>query len=179
MTTDAYIDQLAQWWEDAEKAMLAHPGDIIIEDRRDREGGYEIWPAVEEESLGKRSRILSRAPKPKPAWHDAVAVLAHQRLFGEETVPEVYVRTDEDFWESITYYAKTEELLDPVPLIEARVTDEAVLRGLEVLDSAGWLSTGTMHPESELEEADAADARRVVAGVIRDALGLDPDKENA
>lgn len=126
MTTN-HIDQLTEWWEGAEKG-TPREGDTYIA-RFPSGDGYETG-VVDSDGLPPgmlpNTRILARAPKPKPAWHDAVAVIAHRRGDYGLTPREVYVRTPgrANDWESPTHYANCDDLVDPVPLIEARVTDE-------------------------------------------------------
>lgn len=126
MTTN-HIDQLAEWWENAEKDATINKGDLVIEDRRDREGGFDIWPVHDATHPLARSdrRILSRAPKPKPAWHDAIAVIANA---DGDTCVWVRAIEDDGIWfdgegeASVT----TDDLRDVTPLIEAKVTVAAV-----------------------------------------------------
>ena len=125
-----HIDQLKEWWENAEDAP-ANPGDRIIERHvceRDEDTYYTI--GVHREGMrgliGKSgTRILSRAPK--PAWHDAVAVIAHTD-FCERQVWER--APDGTYSGSAGDVADDYELRDVTPLIEAKVTDEMVQRGL-------------------------------------------------
>ena len=118
-----HIDQLKEWWENAEKAMRARPGDTIIEDRRDREGGFDIRPVVVEEIIGKRTRILARAPK--PAWHDAVAVTATATDELGDEITAVWVREGDELWRSDEGgMVLRDDLRDVTPLFEAKVTDE-------------------------------------------------------
>src|SRR5699024_5654188 len=79
------------------------------------------------------ARILARAPKPKPAWHDAVAVIAEtgdddtRRAF----VPQYNAETGDErlgTWADWQDGYDASELIDPVPLIEAKVADEMVER---------------------------------------------------
>lgn len=126
-----HIDQLAQWWENAEDAD-ASPGDHIIERHvcdRDEDTYYTVGVHREGMSglIGKSgTRILRRAPRPKPAWHDAVAVIAHtrrddrRRIFGSRPAPCGIV------WVSNGFQHDSDVLIDPVPLIEAKVTAEMV-----------------------------------------------------
>ena len=136
MTTN-HIDQLAQWYADAEqvtKTNLPRKGDTLIYPRRT--SGYIIesdgggWAPEFVHSAGETVRILARAPKPKPAWHDAVAVIAEtgdddtRRAF----VPQYNAETGDErlgTWADWQDGYDASELIDPVPLIEAKVTDEA------------------------------------------------------
>ena len=132
MTTN-HIDQLAQWYADAEqitKTNLPNKGDTLIYPRRT--SGYIIeadgggWIPELVHSTGETVRILARAPKPKPTWHDAPAVTAKGREDWDHV--EAFSRNDDydpPRWidnQGITYTA--EQLSDVTPLIEAKVTDE-------------------------------------------------------
>ena len=135
MTTN-HVDQLAQWYAEAEqitKTNLPCAGDALIFPYN--AGGYAV--EAEEDGWtpddvvpGESVRILARAPKPKPAWHDAVAVMA-----GCSNAPEghrePFIRSEatRDVWAGEAGHARTEDLRDVNPLIEAKVTDEMVERG--------------------------------------------------
>lgn len=64
-------------------------------------------------------------PKPKPAWRDAVAVMARCSN-APEGHREPFIRSDatRDVWAGEAGRARTEDLRDVTPLIEAKVTDE-------------------------------------------------------
>src|SRR5699024_324775 len=130
----AHIDTLKEWWENAE---VGDPkdGDVIIEWAGD---GHAVRTFLEDERddlyAACTYRILARAPKPKPAWHDAPAVIAWTDL------------AERQVWErdgSGTYYgtggdvADDYEFHDVTPLIEAKVTDEMVDRIREHKDFTG------------------------------------------
>ena len=126
----AHIDTLKEWWENAE---VGDPkdGDVIIEWAGD---GHAVRTFLEDERDNLYAactyRILSRAPKPRPAWHDAPAVTAKGREDWDHV--EAFSRNDDygpPRWidnQGITYTA--EQLSDVTPLIEAKVTDEMVKR---------------------------------------------------
>ena len=127
-----HIDQLAQWYESAEqitKTNLPRPGDTLILPYN--AGGYGIevegvgWTPYDV-APGESVRILSRAPKPKPAWHDAVAVIA---TFRDERGMVSGVWKPEGkpgYWEGPEGDVVHEDSLEAVtPLIEAKVTGEA------------------------------------------------------
>lgn len=67
-----HIDQLAQWWEDAEQGVAREGDTVIWRNQRHRSGtyAYEVGSQDrdEEEALPDDLRILERAPKPQPAW---------------------------------------------------------------------------------------------------------------
>ena len=139
MTTN-HIDQLAQWWDEAEQitnANLPCAGDALIFPYN--AGGYAV--EVEEDGWtpddvvpGEPVRILTRAPKPKPAWHDAVAVMARCSN-APEGHREPFIRSEatRDVWAGEAGHARTEDLRDVTPLIEAKVTDEMIDRILDVI----------------------------------------------
>lgn len=123
-----YIDQLKEWWENADQVAPMR-GDLIIEDVTDEYGPdyrIRIWPGDMKEKL---SYVRVLEPKPKPAWHDAKAVIASTDYYERQ----VWERdtTHENRWygtvgdEAVTV---TEDLRDVTPLIEAKVTDEMVTR---------------------------------------------------
>lgn len=132
MTTDR-MAELAEWWENAEESDVFYPGDTWIRRRKARTGGwvYDVGRVTAERRYYD-CRILARAPKPKPAWHDAVAVVARKEGDYGPTRREVFTRCNSDGWESMNYCAHTAELIDPVPLMEVKVTDEMVERGRNI-----------------------------------------------
>ena len=144
MTTN-HIDQIAQWYADAEqitKTNLPRAGDTMIFPYN--AGGYGIevggvgWTPGDVVP-GEPIRILSRAPKPKPAWHDAVAVIATSTVGDQDgggPVGRVFERVEhlggrEVVWAHGDIEYETGELCDVTPLIEARVTDEMVKRAID------------------------------------------------
>ena len=132
MTTN-HIDQLTEWWESAEvptSATLPKDGDQII--IRYNSEWYEIATAdgdADAHELSSYTRILARASKPKPAWHDAVAVIAHTARFSERR-PFALTHTADVLDPYNTEWITRDDLIDPIPLIEAKVTDEMVLAAL-------------------------------------------------
>lgn len=167
MTTN-HIDQLAQWWDEAEipnANTLPRDGDRII--IRYNSEWYEIATAdgdADESDVCSNTRILSRAPKPNPAWHDAVAVIAGTRDFG---YPRVFVKDDDGFWNDALagrgYFP--DELLDVTPLIEQKVTDEMVKRAIDKAEALGYI-------ERVFGEIDGID-HNAMAEIVTAALGLE------
>ena len=153
MTTN-HIDQLAQWWESAEKG-VAQKGDTVIE--RVADGHYNVFTAFESDTEEyDEFRILARAPKTKPAWHGAVAVMA--RLNGAG-IRHALIRDGRDRW--ITMYGGVYmalELSDVTPLIKAKVTDEMVDRAAQSLEDAGW---------------DTSDGNAALTDALTAALGME------
>ena len=138
MTTN-HIDQLAEWWENAEKG-TPREGDTYIARFPGRDG-YETG-VVDSDGLPTGmlpdTRILARAPKPKPAWHDAVAVMARCSNAPEDH-REPFIRSEAtpDVWIGEGGCGYTDDLRDVTPLIEAKVTDEMVDRVREYKDFTG------------------------------------------
>lgn len=134
MTTN-HIDQLAQWYAKAEQitsANLPCAGDTLIfpynADGYAVEAEEDGW-TPDDVVPGESVRILARAPKPKPAWHDAVAVMARCSN-APEGHREPFIRSEatRDVWAGEAGHARTEDLRDVTPLIEAKVTDEMAER---------------------------------------------------
>ena len=117
MTTN-HIDQLAQWWDEAEEGVI-EKGDTVI-NRSD--GETTVYVATERARRHHtNARILARAPKPKPAWHDAVAVMADTPGRPER---RVFIRdVEQGWWSDADSSYETDELAHVTPLIEAKVTD--------------------------------------------------------
>ena len=153
MTTN-HIDQLAQWWDEAEQITntnLPCAGDALIFPYN--AGGYAV--EAEEDDWtpddvvpGEPVRILSRAPK--PAWHNAVATIAH---IGGNELPRVLVaRIDGAFVDGMTGHAyAADRLRDVTPLIEAKVTDEMILAALNASTGLDML-TVTSFKRDEIED---------------------------
>ena len=132
MTTN-HIDQLAEWWENAEEGVV-QPGDTVIGLTDADNDAYEVFVAQSGESEEYDFyRILARAPK--PAWHDAVAVMAVTPGRPER---RVFIRDDEPgWWGDADSSYETDELAHVTPLIEAKVTDEMVERGARASTPTG------------------------------------------
>ena len=134
---NTHIDTLAQWYADAERitvTSLPRVGDTLIFPYN--ADGYAIdaegddWTPADI-MPGESARILHRAPKPKPAWHDAAAVVAVTPGRPER---RVFIRYDEPgWWGDVDSSYETDELAHVTPLIEAKVTDEMIDRILDVI----------------------------------------------
>ena len=134
---NTHIDQLAQWYASAEqitKTNLPRIGDALVFPYSAE--GYAI--EVEEDGWtpddlvpGEPVRILARAPKPKPAWHDADFIVARYEY---DDHWQGYLRHGGDLWiDSEGRKYTTGVLRDVTPLIEAKVTDEMIDRILDVI----------------------------------------------
>lgn len=127
------IDQLKEWWDNAEVPTahtLPREGDRII--FRYNSEWYEVAAAAddaEECDLFAGMRILTRSPRPE--WHDSVAVMARSAN-APEGHREPFIRSEAspDVWIGEGGYGYSGDLRDVTPLVEAKVTDEMVLRAL-------------------------------------------------
>ena len=129
MTTN-HIDTLKEWWSEAEEGVI-EKGDTVINWFG---GETTVYVAAERaRRQNPHTRILARATKPKPAWHDAVAVIAHT---DDGHIRQVWERDgDTGYWCGTEgYLVRTEKLRDVTPLIEAKVTDEMVARAMKFWD---------------------------------------------
>ena len=156
MTTN-HIDTLDKWWENAEEG-AARKGDTIIV-RYDGDGEYGI--RISDADLISHVndiRILRRAPKPKPAWHDAVAVIASTDRNG----PQVWQRCGGHWDGTAGDEATAEDLRDVTPLIEAKVTDAARDRVWDELVHHGLIDPQKHRP-----------SQGWTADVVHVALGLE------
>lgn len=127
--TTGRMAELAEWWKTAERGS-ARKGDVVIEKVSDEQ--YNTFIAFEDDDQEyDEFRILERAPQPKPAWCDAVAVWASSRNQYVET-RTVWKRKQRGWISTEGDVSAEDELIDPIPLIEARVTDEMVERGRNI-----------------------------------------------
>ena len=144
---NTHIDTLAEWFDSAEDGDV-HEGDTFIR-HLPSVGRFVVGVADEYLGAHPHRRILSRAPKPKPTWHDAPAVTAKGREDWDHV--EAFSRNDDydpPRWidnQGITYTA--EQLSDVTPLIEAKVTDETART---VLDRYYETETGHDWPEDTI-----------------------------
>lgn len=147
-----HVETLKEWWENADQVAPMR-GDLVIENVSDEDGPeYRIrkWPGDRKEKL---SYVRVLEPRPKPAWHDAVAVIAHT-YYGERRVWE---RDSLGWYSTGGDVANTEDLRDVTPLIEAKVTDEAMQRVFNALDpSVNWRLSMTKEDEKYVRHIVAA-----------------------
>ena len=166
-----HIDQLAQWWEKAETG-TPNPRDLLIvnlgADEYLIEHAGDYWGEGEEY---EDTRILARAPKPKPAWHDAPAVIATYRD-ERGIVSGAWVREGKPgYWEGPEGdVVASEALEDVVPLIEAKVTDEMVERATRAV--INWEYRPRLDTTITLDLGDKG-SRALVNNVLTAALGLE------
>ena len=129
-----HIDQLTEWWENAEEG-TPRDGDRLIINEGDGNYAFERATPGAHEEVGS-IRIMSRAPKPKPAWHDAVAVMAWCSNAPEgHRGPFIRSEATPDLWIGEGGSGYTDGLRDVTPLIEAKVTDAMIDRILDVIDA--------------------------------------------
>lgn len=164
MTTN-HIDTLAEWYESAEqitKTSLPGDGDFIIYPHSGgigyiierSEGGWASNLVLPDEPC----RILARAPKPKPAWRNAVAVIAST----DNLARQVWAREGGGWYGADGYRVDAEALEEVTPLLEAKVTDEMVVTAL---DYCYQVSPGS----NEWPDVTLASMRRALTA----ALGLE------
>ena len=148
-----HIDTLAEWFDSGETGTFT-PGDVIISKNDDE---YVITTINHSGTInpGEPDRILHRAPKPKPAWHNAVAVIAQTPGRDDR---RVFIRDTDGWWADVDNSYETDELAHASPLIEQKVTDEMVAR----LD------------KSYADHADALLPFGLAQTLLAAALGLDP-----
>lgn len=121
----------------------------------------EAWAAVDanevrdaiDRAVGKREEAAAAKPK-APEW-EAVVASRIDGLGEHIEAREVYYLTDSGRWESETYFADADELVDPVPLVELPEREE-ILAALR----EGWDAWG--HDEEALGGADGHRADAVL-----------------
>ena len=156
MTT--HIDTLKEWWSEAEEGVI-EKGDTVINWFG---GETTVYVAAERaRRQNPHTRILARAPKRKPAWHDAIAVIAHTARFSERR-PFALTHTEDVLDPYNTEWITRDDLIDPVPLIEAKVTDAARDRVWEELVHHGLIDPQKHRP-----------SQGWTADVVHVALGLE------
>ena len=153
-----HIGQLAQWWDEAEEGVI-EKGDTVI-NRSD--GETTVYVATERARRHHtNARILARAPKPKPAWHDAVAVMADTPGRPER---RVFIRdVEQGWWSDADSSYETDELAHVTPLIEAKVTDEMIVRAANAWTGNGYQTTRDL----------SRDLREDITHALTAALGLE------
>ena len=158
-----HIDQLTQWWESAEKGAPSKGDAIIRRTERLLSNGYAYEVGTEDYTDAKHLdnvRILARAPKPKPAWHDAVAVKASMEK--PPAFRDVWVNDDGEWRNVDGDLIDPSDLRDVTPLIEAKVTDEMLLRAL---NAAHGSSARSLDWYSDSEAGDMRDALTAALGL--------------
>lgn len=167
MTTN-HIDQLTEWWENAEvptRATLPNDGDRII--IRYNSEWYEVATSVgdaAEHEITTDTRILARASKPKPAWHNAPAVIATGDAGDGDLFTGVWIpHGSPEWWEcaDVGIILGSERLYDVTPLIEAKVTDEMVVRAVATVYGIAKETAC-----SELYEDERDDVRVTVSAAL-------------
>ena len=158
MTTN-HIDQLAQWWDEAEEGVI-EKGDTVINRSESEMTVYVATVRARRQHPG--ARILARAPKPKPAWHGAVAVVA-TRNRDSGYAREVWANVGGGRWHGVHGgIVNADDLTDVTPLIEAKVTDEMTLRYL----NHSWDAAETeLHAFEEVEVRTARNALTAALGL--------------
>ena len=152
--TSNHIDQLAQWWDEAEQG-TPREGDTYIA-RFPGRAGYDTGVVDSgglPEGMLRDTRILARAPKPKPAWHDADFVVAR---YENDDHWQGCLRHGDLWIDSEGRKYTTGVLRDVTPLIEAKVTDEMVERArhrADALASAFIYSASEWHMREVLAAA--------------------------
>lgn len=124
-----HIDTLAEWWDEAAPG-IPKMGDTYIEDERHRGSSFRIVEAATDHKYGfENIRILHRAPAPKPAWHDAVAVIASASGMDSRVWERAKTFTGRTFWRGTRGEEVTsDDLRDVAPLIEQKVTGDMIDR---------------------------------------------------
>lgn len=164
-----HIDQMKEWWDGAESDAVTRTGDTVIKRGR---AGYDLYEVFSEDvghhiSEFEGCRILERAPKPKPAWHDSVAVMADASQDEEGNIHRtafIYHVLHEQWEDGQGGEFRTWQMehLNPVPLIPAVVTEEARDRVWNELVHHGLVDPEKTHP-----------CRGWTADVVHAALGLE------
>ena len=159
-----HIDTLREWFDNAEDGDI-YEGDTFI--RHLPEVGRFVV-GVAEEVLGAHPdyRILARAPKPKPAWHDAVAVTATATDDLGDEITAVWVREGDELWRSDEGgMVLRDDLRDVTPLIEAKVTGAMTVAAISAYRGIDRSAL------SEFTRDEVEDMRRALAA----ALGLETE----
>lgn len=164
---NTHIDQMKEWWDGAEQGPF-RKGDTVIR-FNDSGNGYKIYEA-QADNEDQRIRILARKPKPKPAWRNAVAVIARVDDGSQhpDTSRVALLRDTSEPGQWVRGYCDnvyTDELSDVTPLIPAVVTDGMVVRATHAAVVRGVL-------ELTYGMVDKADHERFRA-ILTAALGLE------
>lgn len=164
-TAPDYEATLAGWWDEATPDTPIHPGDLVI---NNEDGDYSIYEAQCEWRASKHARVLIPHTPPTPAWHDAVAVIAHTK--DDDTrrafTPRHFSNGERSgAWDDRDGGWEASLLIDPVPLIEARVTDEAINRIVDVINGHDLCGGDGLPIEED-----------TLIALARAALGIGDDK---
>lgn len=138
-TANDTLADLEELWEGAEPGPFGEGDTLII---RRHTGEYGIRPRAGYDSEGAKFshvRVLERAKPKRPEWEAVVASYVHS----ESHQREVYFRIEDGAWESNTHVALSDELVDPVPLVELpERSDLHELFRRQCLD--GWPGAGVL-----------------------------------
>ena len=164
-----HMGQIAEWYEQAEritKTNLPNDGDTIIYPGSVK-GSYIVEPNTEgwEPQIvyeDEECRILARAPK--PAWHDAPAVIASTD-YCERQVWQRDTTHENRWYGTAGDGAVASDLRDATPLVEAKVTDEMVKRALCEGEALGYI-------ERTSRKIDGID-QNAFRAILTAALGLE------
>ena len=160
---NTHIDTLAQWWDEAEEGVI-EKGDTVI-NRSDGETTVYV-ATVRARRQHPSARILSRAPKPKPAWHDAPAVTATYRDDCGMVTGVWTPSGNHGYWIGPEDDVVAASALENVtPLTEAKVTDEMIVSAANAWTGNGYQTTRDL----------SRDLREDITHALTAALGLETE----
>ena len=110
-TATDILTQLEELWEGAEPGPFEADDSIIISHT---DGTFTVRERAGYDGESDSHRAIERAKPKAPEWEAVVA----SHIEDEEHRRQVFARNDWGKWESATQYATTDELVDPVPLVE-------------------------------------------------------------
>ena len=110
-TATDILTQLEELWEGAEPGPFEAEDAIIL---KYADGTYAFRSRAGYRDETERIRVVERAKPKAPEWEAVVASYTED----EEHRRQVFTRNDWGKWESATHYATTDELVDPVSLVE-------------------------------------------------------------
>lgn len=127
--------QLEELWENADPGPFKE-GDAVIINRFGR-ADFEVRHRVEHDGENLNTRVLERAPRPKPRPR---AVLASS--VSDPGRREAYAELADGSWESSFYAVEADELVDPVELVPTpSKADLEDVMGREWSRAGGWPGT--------------------------------------